>query len=167
VLTHDACFAGHVLVAFDLALATRIASLDGSMESVHVRGAAALPCFNAPGCVAQCGKPSRPSLQLLELMPEDYRDLLFPDAASSSGKPHSRTLYSLAFRFRLKISSTSARGGVSCIKLFGAFELWCSLGSSMVDVRDKVELRCVARSLFPSLEPHLAGISDLRLDNRS
>jgi hypothetical protein len=138
VFAHDTSFTWYVLVAFYLALSTRIASLDGSMESAHVRWVGALACFHAPGPVAQFGKSWRHRIHLLKLVFDDFHDLLFSDAASSSGKPHSRTLYSLAFRFRLKISSTSARGGVSCMKLFGAFEVWCSLDSSMVKIRRKV-----------------------------
>lgn len=63
VFADDACLARDVLVAFDLALATRVAGLYGSGESAHVRGAVALPCLNAPGPVAQFGNAERPFFQ--------------------------------------------------------------------------------------------------------
>jgi hypothetical protein len=134
----DACLARHVLVAFDLALSTRIAGLYSSRASAHVRGAVALPWLNAPGPVAQFGNPKSLFFQHAVLMLLDPHQLLFCMSSHIAHQRQQRTLYSRAFRFRLRISSTSALGGVSCINPFGALELCWSLSSSMVEARGKV-----------------------------
>jgi hypothetical protein len=96
----DACLARHVLVALDLALPTRIAGLYGSRASAHVRGAVALPWWNAPGPVAQFGNAERPFFQHALLTLPNPHHLLFCMASLLCGAPASAAYLVLA-RFPL------------------------------------------------------------------
>jgi len=94
--------------------------------------------LDAPGPVAQFGNAERPLFTPAHTnAPRPPKPPLFHRCIDSASSQR-RTLYSRAFRFRLRISSTSALGGVSCINPFGALELCVSLSSSMVEARRKV-----------------------------